>query len=193
MSDIADILTTSTALIALVVIAVPATHAVVRPHALGIRMLVSSCLMAALLVGCGNDSTDDGAANRATGSSSEPSNPPATQADTLAVPSGGPKKIKEFPIPQGAKIVDIGPAYNLSWQFGISSPNTTAVLAFYKDALVERGYTVREKATQSIGANRVERDLAFFGKTYGIVDADESIAGGTLISVNDNPLQGLER
>lgn len=157
-------------------------------------ILVPICLAAVLLAGCGGDSTDGSSTNPVDSPPSKSSSPPesATQADTLAVPSGGPKKIKEFPIPGGAETVDIGPAFNLSWQFGISSPDTTAVLAFYKKALTDRGYTVKEQVTQEVGANSIERDLAFFGKTYGIVDEDASIAGGTLISVNDNPLQGLE-
>lgn len=154
---------------------------------------ILAILAAALLVGCGGDSTDREAAEAGGGSSSKPSSSPepAVEAGTLAVPSGGPEKIEELAIPRGAEIVDLGPASNMSWQFGISSPDTATVLAFYKKALTEDGYTIKEKVTLTVGANDIEYDLAFFGKTYGVVDANE-LTGGTQVTVNDKPVRGLE-
>jgi len=156
------------------------------------RPLVSTCLAAALLVGCGGEGTDKESSEPAVDSSSKASSSPesAVDASTLAVPSGGPEKIKSFAIPRGAKIVDAGPAFNMSWTFGISSPDTATVLAFYKKALTDGGYTIEEKVTPTTNAN-VEFDLAFYGKTYGVVDASE-LTGGTQVTVNDRPVRGLE-
>jgi len=155
-----------------------------------VRLLASTCCAAALLTGCGGDSTDEKATSPAAGGSST-SAVSGAEASTLAVPSGGPGKITEFPIPGGAKIVDTGPAFNKSWTFGISSPDTAAVVAFYKKALTDERYTVKENVTLANNANNIEYDLAFFGETYGVVD-ESDLTGGTQVTVNDQPIRGLE-
>lgn len=160
------------------------------------RLLAGACLAATTLVGCGSEGSEgrDGkptgpAGGAASAKSTSPR--PAGEAKTLAVPSGGPKKITDFPIPPGAKIVDVGPAFNQSWQFGISSPDAATTLDFYKTTLADAGYTLKEDASLTVGANTVQYDLAFFGKTYGVVDKN-NLAGGTQVSVNDKPLRGIE-
>jgi hypothetical protein len=118
-----------------------------------------------------------------------PSDAKVVEAGSIAVPSGGPEKIARFPIPKGATIVDLGPVVNGNWQFGISSPDPGTTLAFYKATLTKQGYTLKKNVSPDNAPN-VEFDIAFFGKTYGSVDAND-LAGGTLVSINDKPLRGL--
>jgi len=124
-------------------------------------------------------------------STTTPSKPGTVEASTIAVPSGGPKKVSRFPIPRGAKMVDLGPAFNQSWQFAISSPDPATTIAFYKATLAEQGYTVKENVSLTTNPNNVEYDLAFFGKTYGVVD-EVGVDVGTQITVNDRPISGLK-
>jgi len=158
-----------------------------HPH----RLLVLTCLAAASLAGCGGDSADKKPAESPGAASSAPAPKSGGEAGTLAVPAGGPETIKDFPIPRGAKIIDLGPAGNMSWQFGIGSPDAATVLAFYKKALTDEGYTVKENVKLTDNPNNIEYDLAFFGKAYGVVDEDAGI-GGTQVTVNDRPIDGLE-
>lgn len=191
MDNVTDIFTTTTMAIALGSITVLAVHAVVRLPARGLRV-AAICLVVALVAGCGGDSTDKSSTEPpVAGSSPAPSGAPETEieADTLTVPSDGPKKIKEFPIPGGAKIIDLGPPSGGNWQFGISSPDRTAVLAFYKKTLLDQGYTVKENVSKTLGENVVNFDLAFFGKTYGVVT---EFGNGTQVTVDDDPVADLE-
>lgn len=158
-----------------------------------LRLLAGTCLAAALVTGCGggNDgpTTEPGSGSSAPTSSR--TSAPSVESGTLPVPPDGPTSITEFPIPSGAEIVVIGPPFGGNWQFGISSPDTATVLEFYRRTLVADGYTVREDVSQTVGANVIEYDLAFYGPTFGIVDANE-VFGGTQVAVDERPLQGLE-
>jgi hypothetical protein len=159
-----------------------------------IRLLIGSSLAATLLVGCGSGSSDPATPEPADASSpqvSSTTNAPVIEAATLAVPPGGPTTITEFPIPSGTRIVDIGPPFGGNWQFGISAPDTATTLEFYKKTLAAQGYTLEENASVKVGVNTVVYDLAFFGTAYGIVDENE-LLGGTLVTVDDSPLTGLE-
>ncbi len=160
-----------------------------HPH----RLLVLTCLAAASLAGCGSDSADKKPAEPPGAASSAPASAPKSggEAGSLAVPAGGPETIEDFPIPRGAKIIDLGPAGNMSWQFGIGSPGAATVVAFYKKALADEGYTVKENVKLTDNPNNIVYDLAFFGKAYGVVD-EADLIGGTQVSVNDRPIDGLE-
>lgn len=163
-------------------------------------LLAGTCLTATLFVGCGGDNATTDPADSPAATTDPAGAPLATtsrpsgttvEASTLAVPPGGPKAITEFPIPRGAKIVDLGPAIGGNWQFGISSPNVATTLNFYKNTLVAEGYTLKEKASITVGVNTVEYDLAFFGKLYVVVD-ENALAGGTAVTVAERPIEGLE-
>lgn len=174
-------------------------------------VLIGGFLVAMLLAGCGSGESDteakDTAANEArepapaASSASETKEPasdppdgstpePETEASTLPVPKDGPTTIKEFPIPSGAEILDMG-AMSGNWQFGISSPDAATTLDFYKTTLADKGYTLKEDVSVKYGENTIEWDLAFFGTTYGVVEEDE-LTGGTLVTVDDEPIDGLK-
>ena len=114
------------------------------------RLLVLTCLAAASLAGCGSDSADKKPAEPPGAASSAPASAPKSggEAGTLAVPAGGPETIEDFPIPRGAKIIDLGPAGNMSWQFGIGSPDAATVIAFYKKALIDEDCTAKENVAK---------------------------------------------
>lgn len=157
------------------------------------HLLACTCAAAILLVGCGS-SSGDGPTTESGGGSSAPTssrpNAPAVEAGSLAVPPGGPKTITEFPIPGGAQIVDLGPSISGSWQFGISSPDSATTVEFYRKTLAAQGYTLKENVSLKVGVNTVEYDLAFYGTTYGVVDANPAL-GGTFVTVADRPIRGL--
>lgn len=166
------------------------------------RSLAGAVVAATLLAGCGGDEPATvgperpaSSAAAGTGASSPPSSAsttPAAQAGSLPVPADGPKTITEFPIPAGAKIVDVGPPIGGNWQFGISSPNTATVLQFYRTTLAARGYALEEKRKVQAGKNTIEYDLSFSGPgpIYGLVD-ENSLAGGTNVTVTDRPIKGF--
>lgn len=170
-----------------------------------IRRLAGVCLAATLLAGCGGGGDDTETTEPAGGSSvtaasptsepaataASPTSGPAAEAGTLAVPAGGPTAVSEFPIPAGAQVVDLGPPLGGNWQFGISSPDSATAVEFYRTTLAAEGYTLRENVSIQVGVNTSEYDLAFFGTTYGLVGENEG-AGGTLVTVDDRPINGLE-
>jgi len=114
---------------------------------------------------------------------------PAVKASKRAIPAGGPKAISTFPVPAGAKYVDLGPAYAGNWQFGISSPDKATTLEFYRKTLAAMGYKLKEDVTAKVGANTIQYDLTFSGPTYGVVD---SYGDATQVTVDDRPISALE-
>ena len=54
------------------------------------------------------------------------------------------------------------------------------MIAFYRRALTDEGYTVKENVKLAGNPNK-----------YGIVDKDD-LLGGTQAAVNDRPIDGLE-
>lgn len=106
------------------------------------------------------------------------------------MPPGGPTTITGFPIPGGAQIVDLGPPLDGNWQFVISSPDSATTVEFYKTTLAAEGYTLRENVSVQVGVNTIDYDLAFFGATYGVVSGDD--LSGTLVTVDDDPINGVE-
>lgn len=169
------------------------------------RLIAGTALVAALLAGCGSDSADpvapdpDGGSSSTNADSSKNSSAsssaasePAAEGSTLPVPVDGPTTtITDFPVPDGAEIVDLGPALSGNWQFGISSPDPVTTVEFYKTTLTAAGYTLRENVAVVVGENTIEYDLAFFGTTFGIVDAS-NVVPGTLVTVDDEPIDGVE-
>lgn len=164
----------------------------------------STCLVAALLTGCSGGNSDGAAedvpaapdppsiaATTPSDTPAESTPEPAIEASALPVPTDGPKGLKEFPVPAGAEIVDLGPPLNNNWQFGIGSPDPATTVDFYKATLATEGYTLRENVQVQVGANKIEYDLAFFGPSYGVVTAND-MTGGTLVTVDDEPITGLE-
>lgn len=113
------------------------------------------------------------------------------EAGALAVPPDGPTTITEFPVPGGAQIIDLGPPIGGNWQFAISAPDAATTLEFYKRTLAAQGYTLRQNASITVGVNTVEFDLAFFGRTYGVVDRN-TLVGGVQVTVDARPIRGLE-
>lgn len=165
-------------------------------------LLAGAGLVATLLAGCGGDdpvpveptgappaATSDSSGDSASAESSTASEP-AAEASSLPVPPDGPTAITEFPVPAGAEIVDIGPPLGGNWQFGISSPDPATTIEFYLTTLAAEGYTFRENVSVVVGENTIEYDLAFFGTTFGIVDQSD-LVGGTLVTVDDEPLDGV--
>jgi hypothetical protein len=161
-----------------------------------IRLLLGPALAATLLAGCGGEDTETTAP--AGGSTSSPSSAPATtpadepaaEPSALPVPEDGPSTIKEFPVPADAQILDLGPPLSGNWQFGITSPDPATTVEFYKETLGAEGYKLKENVQVKVGANTIDYDLAFYGDTYGIV-SENDLAGGTLITVDDEPIDGL--
>ncbi|CAN5212263.1 hypothetical protein BH18ACT4_BH18ACT4_00900 [soil metagenome] len=171
-----------------------------------VRLIVAMGLTAVLLAGCGggNDGEDSGGvpAESTVGSGSPPPSPStsesqthndtsAPEADSLPVPPEGPSTITEFPIPGGAVIVDLGPPDFGNWQFGISAPDFATTLEFYRTTLAAQGYTLRENVPIFAGSD-VEYELAFFGPTYGVVFEGGVVLDGTLVTVSDRPIDGIE-
>ena len=150
-------------------------------------LLAAAALIGAAVTGCGDgagaagDPAAGAPANRSAGAS-------VPNASTRDIPSGGPQAIKDFPVPVGAKFVNLGPAYGGNWQFGISSPGTDGVVAFYRKTLPAMGYTVKEDVSVQVGANTVQWELTFAGPTYGMVNG---LYGNTLVTVDDKPLKAL--
>lgn len=160
-----------------------------------IRLLAAFCVCATLLIGCGNTSRSDDveATQPASGASTaapRTSEAPAVRAGAFAVPPDGPTSITEFPIPAGAEVVDLGPPTLGVWLFGISSPDSATTLDFYRRTLAAQGYTVQENVSHSTAD--IKYDLAFFGKVHGVVSENE-LAGGTMVTVQDEPPRWLDR
>ncbi len=148
----------------------------------------------ALLAGCGGgddtQTTEPGGGSSTSAPADEPASEPAAEPSTLPVPPDGPSTIKEFPVPADAQILDLGPTLSGNWQFGITSPDPATTVAFYKETLGAEGYKLKENVQVKVGANTIDYDLAFYGDTYGIV-SENDLAGGTLITVDDEPIDGL--
>ncbi len=85
--------------------------------------------------------------------------------------------------------MEMGPPLDGNWQFLIDSPDTTTTIDFYKRVLLSEGYSIRENVSVVLGANTINYDLAFFGKTFGSVS---DFYGGTAVTVDDDPILGLD-
>ncbi len=95
-----------------------------------------------------------------------------TTSSALPVPEGGPPEVAKFPVPKGVKVKGPGPS-DRSWQFDIHTRDTDAVLAFYRKALVDKGYTVQNDVDLKIGIEDVHYDIQFSGPAEGYVVADK--------------------
>lgn len=95
-----------------------------------------------------------------------------TTTSALPVPEGGPTEVANFPVPKGSQVKGPGPS-DRSWQFDIRSQDTDAVLAFYRQALVEKGYTVQNDVNLKIGIEKVHYDIQFSGPAEGYIVADK--------------------
>ena len=156
------------------------------------RQLVS-LLALAVVAGCGGDdapkadpSPSPSASTRvavatATRSTSLPPEPrgtapndvkTTTTTSALPVPEGGPPEVAHFPVPEGVRVKGPGPT-DRSWQFDIRTADTDEVLAFYRKALVDKGYTVRNDVNLTIGIEKVHYDIQFTGPAEGYIVADK--------------------
>lgn len=96
-----------------------------------------------------------------------------TTASALPVPANGPAHVANFPVPKGVKVH--GPrAQSQSWQFDIRTKDTDAVLAFYRNALVDEGYNVQYDVNVTIGIEKIHYDIQFSGKARGYIVADKA-------------------
>ena len=95
-----------------------------------------------------------------------------TTTSTLPVPEGGPPEVAHFPVPKGVRVKGPGPT-DRSWQFDIRPADTDEVLAFYRKALVDKGYTVQNDVNLNIGIEKVHYDIQFSGPAEGYIVADK--------------------
>ena len=95
-----------------------------------------------------------------------------TTTSALPVPEGGPPEVAHFPVPEGVRVKGPGPT-DRSWQFDIRTADTDGVLAFYRKALVDKGYTVRNDVNLTIGIEKVHYDIQFTGPAEGYIVADK--------------------
>ena len=95
-----------------------------------------------------------------------------TTTSALPVPEGGPPEVAHFPVPEGVRVKGPGPT-DRSWQFDIRTADTDEVLAFYRKALVDKGYTVRNNVNLTIGIEKVHYDIQFTGPAEGYIVADK--------------------
>ena len=95
-----------------------------------------------------------------------------TTTSALPVPEGGPPEVAHFPVPEGVRVKGPGPT-DRSWQFDIRPADTDEVLAFYRKALVDKGYTVRNDVNLKIGIENVHYDIQFSGPAEGYIVADK--------------------
>ncbi len=95
-----------------------------------------------------------------------------TTTSALPVPEGGPPEVAHFPVPEGVRVKGPGPT-DRSWQFDIRPADTDAVLAFYRKALVDKGYTVKNDVNLNIGIEKVHYDIQFSGPAKGYIVADK--------------------
>jgi maltose-binding protein MalE len=98
-----------------------------------------------------------------------------TTSSALPVPAGGPTEVANFPVPEGVKVKGPGPT-DSSWQFDIRTKNTDKVLAFYRTALTDAGYTVQNDVNVKVGIEKVHYDIQFSGPAKGYIVADKSAA-----------------
>ena len=141
-----------------------------------------SLLALAVVAGCGG-SDEPKADAEPSASSSTSASPEATATaphdvntttttSALPVPEGGPPEVAKFPVPEGVKVKGPGPT-DRSWQFDIRTRDTDAVLAFYRKALADKGYTVKNDVNLNIGIEKVHYDIQFSGPAEGYVVADK--------------------
>ena len=95
-----------------------------------------------------------------------------TTTSALPVPEGGPPEVAHFPVPEGVRVKGPGPT-DRSWQFDIRPADTDEVLAFYRKALVDKGYTVQNDVNLKIGIEKVHYDIQFSGPAEGYIVADK--------------------
>ena len=95
-----------------------------------------------------------------------------TTTSALPVPEGGPPEVAHFPVPEGVRVKGPGPT-DRSWQFDIRPADTDEVLAFYRKALVDKGYTVKNNVNLKIGIENVHYDIQFSGPAEGYIVADK--------------------
>jgi len=144
---------------------------------------VASLLALAVVAGCGggDDAPKPEAEPSPSASTSLPPEPrgtapndvnTTTTTSALPVPEGGPPEVAKFPVPEGVKVKGPGPT-DRSWQFDIRTRDTDAVLAFYRKALADKGYTVKNDVDLTIGIEKVHYDIQFSGPAEGYVVADK--------------------
>ena len=143
-----------------------------------------SLLALAVVAGCGEDDapkadpTPSASASSSTSVSPEPrvtapnDVKTTTTTSALPVPEGGPPEVAHFPVPEGVRVKGPGPT-DRSWQFDIRTADTDEVLAFYRKALVDKGYTVRNDVNLTIGIEKVHYDIQFTGPAEGYIVADK--------------------
>jgi hypothetical protein len=146
-----------------------------------VAALASAALAGVCLAGCGDDSAKPSSA----ASSPVLSYPATTQptatapgdisttttSSALPVPENGPTEVAHFPVPEGVKVKGPGPQAK-SWQFDIITKDTASVLAFYRKALADSGYTVKNDVNVKIGIEKVHYDIKFSGPAEGYIVAD---------------------
>ena len=142
-----------------------------------------SLLSLAVVAGCGGDDAPKAdptpsASASTTSASPEPrATAPndvktTTTTSALPVPEGGPPEVAHFPVPEGVRVKGPGPT-DRSWQFDIRTADTDEVLAFYRKALVDKGYTVQNDVNLTIGIEKVHYDIQFTGPAEGYIVADK--------------------
>jgi hypothetical protein len=95
-----------------------------------------------------------------------------TTSSAIPVPAGGPTKVANFPVPEGVRVKGPGPT-DQSWQFDIHTKDTDSVLAFYRTALANAGYTVQNDVVLKVGIEKVHYDIQFTGPAKGYIVADK--------------------
>ena len=95
-----------------------------------------------------------------------------TTSSAIPVPAGGPTQVANFPVPKGVKVKGPGPT-DQSWQFDIRTKDTESVLAFYRTALADAGYTVQNDVNLKVGIEKVHYDIQFSGPAKGYIVADK--------------------
>jgi len=143
-----------------------------------------SLLALAVVSGCGGedaapkaDPTPSASATTASSSPEPRATAPndvktTTTTSALPVPEGGPPEVAHFPVPEGVRVKGPGPT-DRSWQFDIRTADTDEVLAFYRKALVDKGYTVQNDVNLTIGIEKVHYDIQFTGPAEGYIVADK--------------------
>ncbi len=94
-----------------------------------------------------------------------------TSSSALPVPKDGPTEVAHFPVPKGVKVKGPAPQAR-SWQFDIITKHTDSVLAFYRKALTDAGYRVRNNVDVLVGVEKVHYDIEFGGPASGYIVAD---------------------
>lgn len=151
-----------------------------------VAALAVAVLAATSVAACGGGSSSKGQPAVATTAPRESfpatTQPPATApgdisttttSSALPVPTNGPTEVAHFPVPDGVKVKGPG-AQDKSWQFDITTKDTKSVLAFYRKALADAGYQVRNDVNVTIGIEKVHYDIQFSGPATGYIVADPS-------------------